>query len=101
METDFSFLMLMAAFAFGPAVLVIIVTQWCKMEKGEKKKRKYQTCLSVPPRPDTRIECPACGLKENRRVIRTYKQPGVAVHRYYKCSCGQPIRQSDKFSDRI
>jgi len=103
MEIDFVFVILMAAFAFGPAVTVLIVTTWCKMDqkKDGAKKQKQQTVISVPPKPDTRIVCPKCDLKENRRVIRTYTQKGVAVHRYYKCKCGQPFRQSDYFSDRI
>jgi len=102
---------MLAAFAFGPAVTVIIVTQWCKMEKDgqENKKKRRLPCLSTKPKPDTRTECPKCRAVRHRRVIRTYTQPGVAVWRYYKCKeadengkvCNQPFRQPDYFSDRV
>ena len=102
MVIDWGFLAILALFGLGPVITVITATQWCKMEKNGEKKRRLP-CLSTKPKPDTRIECPNddCRLVAHRRVIRTYTQPGVAVHRYYKCKCGQPIRQSDYFSDKI
>jgi hypothetical protein len=100
MAIDLVFVALLASMMFGPAVASVIIANWYDNMNDELKKKRLP-CLSTAPKPDTRTECPKCRLREHRRIVRTYTQPGVAVWRYYKCKCGQPFRQGDKFSDKI
>jgi hypothetical protein len=92
--------LILVALAAVFAIVVVTTAMKDGQMKGTQKKKR-ETCVNVPDRPDLRIECPKCGVLAVRRVIRTYTQPNVAVHRYDKCSCGKPFRQSDRFSARI